>query len=77
MVPEAQRRDGDRPAPMPMSAWLWDRSEFLRTLALAAFFTVVIGVLLVMENPALRFLAVCAALAACVLWILGKVNGTR
>ncbi len=77
MVPEAQRRDGDRPAPVPMSAWLWDRSEFLRTLALAAFLTVVIGVLLVMENPVLRFVAVCVALAGCILWILGKVNGAR
>jgi hypothetical protein len=77
MVPDDGPRDVDRPAPAPMSTWLWDRSEFLHTLALAAFLSVDIGALLWSQNNAVRFAAVCAGLAACVLWIYGKVNGPR
>jgi hypothetical protein len=75
VIPDDQRRDPDPPA--PMSNWLWDRSEFLRTLALGAFLCVGIGFLLWSPSNAFRFVAVCAALVACVLWILGKVNGAR
>jgi hypothetical protein len=77
VIPDDQRHDLDPPTPAPMSKWLWDRSEFLRTLALGAFLCLDIGILLLAPNNALRFVAVCAALGACVLWILGKVNGSR
>jgi hypothetical protein len=77
MVPDDRRRDHDPPTPAPMSAWLWDRSEFLHTLALAAFLGVVLGALFWSRSDVVRFTAVCAGIAACVLWILGKVNGPR
>ena len=77
VIPDDQRRDQGQPAPTPMSTWLWDRSELLATLALAAFLSIDIGVLLWSPNNAFRFVAVCVALGACVLWTLGKVNGSR
>jgi hypothetical protein len=66
------------PAPLPpISAWLWDRSEFLRSLVLALVWIAGVTVLLNVQNPIPRFVVVATAVVAGAVWAWRKIGEGR
>jgi hypothetical protein len=68
--------DATVPPSAPMSSWLWDRSEFLRTLALAAV-AVVVGLLMYVSNPIVRFVVIVSGVVVGCAAAFRKVGGSR
>ncbi len=59
----------------PMSSWLWDRSEFLRTVILAVIALVGVAILMASGQPVAKFIVVITAVVAGVLWLFRRVGG--
>jgi hypothetical protein len=61
----------------PVSTWLWDRSELVTTIAMAAFWGCAIAVLLYVEDPLARFVVVVSGTVALGAWAYRKIEGGR
>ena len=61
----------------PLSEWLWDRSEFWRTVGWAIVGFCGITVFLYVEEPIARFVVLVTAVVSAAAWIWRKVEGDR
>jgi len=61
----------------PVSTWLWDRSEFVRTLMLAAVALVGVGLLMYSPNPVVRFVVIVTTVVAVCAALFRKIGGSR
>lgn len=61
----------------PLSEWLWDRSEFWRTVGWAIVGFCGITVFLYVEEPIARFVVLVTAVVSAATWIWRKVEGDR
>jgi hypothetical protein len=71
---------GDEPATPPsdpMSSWLWDRSEFLATLAVAAITVAAVGLLMYSNDPIVRFVVIVTVVVVGSFALFRKVGGSR
>jgi hypothetical protein len=65
------------PPAEPMATWLWDRSEFVQTVALAVLAFVGVGVFLSSGNPIVRFVVIVTGVVFAGAWMFRKVGGSR
>lgn len=61
----------------PASTWLWDRSEVIGSLVLAAACAAAIAILLYVDDPIARFIVVVSGVVAAAAWAFRKVAGGR
>ena len=63
------------PSPEPMSSWLWDRSEALRTAALAGIALLGVGVLMYSPDPVVGFVVIVTGVVLACAWAFRKAGG--
>jgi hypothetical protein len=61
----------------PVSAWLWDRSEFLRSVVLAIISLLGVGILLYAHDDIVRFIVVVTGLVGLGFWLWRVADGAR
>jgi hypothetical protein len=61
----------------PVSTWLWDRSEFVRTVVLAVIAMVGVGLLMYSPDPVVRFVVIVTAVVVGCFAAFRKVSGDR
>jgi hypothetical protein len=65
------------PPSAPVSSWLWDRSEFVRTLMLAAVTLTGIGLLMYSPDPVVRFVVIATGVVVGCFTVSRKIGGSR
>jgi hypothetical protein len=61
----------------PDSKWLWDRSDVIGSLVLAAAWAAAIAILLYVDDPIARFIVVLSGVVTAAAWAFHKVAGGR